>query len=90
MRMARDRRAHVDYPLAMRSIREQTPIGGKLANGIMFSVNLSNSQFGVHSIAFSAVGASGTNTDGAFPLGDVTIVGNALYGTTFKWRPRRG
>jgi len=62
------------------------PIGGVAGNGTVFSLNLNNSQFTtLHS--FSALGAGSTNNDGAFPVGDVVVVGNTLYGTTFSGGP---
>jgi uncharacterized repeat protein (TIGR03803 family) len=59
------------------------PAGGSGASGTVFSVSTNGSQFQTL-YNFSAVNSSnGTNADGAIPDGDLVLVGNSLYGTTF-------
>ena len=56
--------------------------GGSGANGAVFSVSTNGNNFTVL-YNFSAVNSgNGTNTDGAFPNGDLVQVGTSLYGTT--------
>lgn len=59
------------------------PAGGSGAGGTVFSVSTNGSQFQTL-YNFSAVNSNnGTNGDGAIPDGDLVLVGNSLYGTTF-------
>ncbi len=60
--------------------------GGAGAAGTVFALNLASLQFTtIHS--FAPVAASGTNTDGAFPMASLLKVGGLLYGTTFGGGP---
>jgi uncharacterized repeat protein (TIGR03803 family) len=60
-----------------------TPAGGFGADGTVFSVSTGGGQF-QPLYSFSAVNSgNGTNADGAIPDGDLVLVGNSLYGTTF-------
>jgi len=64
--------------------------GGLNAAGAVFSLATNGGQFQmVHS--FAALNpATGTNTDGAFPVAGVLPLGNSLYGTTFGGGPGGG
>jgi uncharacterized repeat protein (TIGR03803 family) len=61
--------------------------GGASANGTVYSLRTDGAQFAVlHS--FTAINTSnGTNTDGAFPVAGLLLLGNSLYGTTFSAGP---
>jgi uncharacterized repeat protein (TIGR03803 family) len=55
--------------------------GGTNGNGTVFKVNTDGSGFAtLHSFSFYDTG--GANTDGAEPVGGLTLSGNILYGTT--------
>jgi uncharacterized repeat protein (TIGR03803 family) len=63
------------------------PAGGSGANGTVFSVNTNGMQFKTL-YSFAAVDSSnGTNAYGATPVGGLLLVGNSLYGTTFRGGP---
>jgi uncharacterized repeat protein (TIGR03803 family) len=56
--------------------------GGTKGNGTLFSLNTDGSSFTVlHHFTGSNLGPS-SNSDGAWPFGDLAICGNFLYGTT--------
>jgi uncharacterized repeat protein (TIGR03803 family) len=60
-----------------------TPAGGTGADGTVFSVSTDGSQFrALYSFTATNPG-NGTNNDGAIPVGDLLLLGNSLYGTTF-------
>lgn len=58
--------------------------GGDAGNGTVFKINTDGTGFmRLHS--FAALDSSTlTNTDGAYPLGGLTISGSTLYGTTYR------
>ena len=56
--------------------------GGTGAAGTVFSVN-TNEQFAAL-YRFTALPNNGTNSDGAYPVAPVTLVGSSLYGTAFS------
>jgi uncharacterized repeat protein (TIGR03803 family) len=58
-----------------------TPAGGAGGSGTVFSVNTSSQFKTIYSFT-PITSAAGTNADGAFPVGDLLLLGNALYGTT--------
>ena len=60
-----------------------TTAGGEAGNGTVFSLSTNGSNFSVlHD--FSALDSStGTNIDGALPLGGLILSGDTLYGTTY-------
>jgi len=58
-----------------------TDFGGSGGNGTVFSINLDGSEF-TPLYSFTAYDDSGGNNDGANPYGSLTLVGQALYGTT--------
>ena len=61
--------------------------GGSGASGSVFRVCTNGSQFQTV-YSFSAVDSgSGTNADGAYPVGGLTLAGTSLYGTTFAGGP---
>ena len=61
--------------------------GGSSTSGTVFSIGAGGGQFQTL-YSFAAVNAgNGTNTDGAYPVGDLLLVGNSLYGTTFAGGP---
>lgn len=64
-----------------------TSAGGAGANGTVFSLTTNGSQF-VTLYSFSAIDPiTGTNADGALPLGGLLPLGNSLYGTAFSGGP---
>lgn len=64
-----------------------TAAGGAGASGAVFSMNTNGSQFKAL-YSFSATdSATGTNTDGAYPVASLLLLGNSLYGTTFGGGP---
>ena len=61
--------------------------GGSGASGSVFAVRTNGSEFQIV-YSFSAVeSGSGTNADGARPVGGLTLAGTSLYGTTFAGGP---
>jgi uncharacterized repeat protein (TIGR03803 family) len=61
--------------------------GGTGAGGTVFSILTNGNQFSAlyHFTAIDA--ATGTNYDGALPLGKLLLLGNSLYGTTYGGGP---
>ena len=68
--------------------------GGANGNGTVFKINTNGSGFtviktfsptylGTNNVSGNILVSSGTNLDGARPLGAVTLSGNTLYGTTY-------
>jgi uncharacterized repeat protein (TIGR03803 family) len=55
--------------------------GGSLGEGQVFSFNTNGSGFTIL-YSFTAMAAVGTNSDGAYPNGELIASGNTLYGTT--------
>ena len=69
--------------LAGNTLYGTTPGGGSSADGTVFSLSTSGSQF-QSLYSFSAVNSgNGTNVDGAIPDGDLILEGNSLYGTAY-------
>ncbi len=63
------------------------PAGGAGGNGTVYSVSTDGTQFKTL-YGFTAIDpSSGTNTDGAFPVAGLLVVGNSVYGTTFSGGP---
>jgi uncharacterized repeat protein (TIGR03803 family) len=60
--------------------------GGAGAAGTVFSLNTNGAQF-ITLRSFAAVASNGTNTDGAFPVAPVLLLGNSVYGTAFGGGP---
>jgi uncharacterized repeat protein (TIGR03803 family) len=61
--------------------------GGTGASGAIYSVKTDGTQFKTH-YSFAPLNSStGTNSDGAFPVAGLLIVGNSLYGTAFSGGP---
>ena len=61
--------------------------GGASSTGTLFSVNTNGTQFQTL-YSFSPLdAATGTNADGATPIGGLLLLGNSLYGTTFSGGP---
>jgi uncharacterized repeat protein (TIGR03803 family) len=57
--------------------------GGGGASGTVFAIGAGGGSIQTL-YSFSAINAAnGTNSDGAFPVGDLLLLGNTLYGTTF-------
>ncbi|HLH57384.1 MAG TPA: choice-of-anchor tandem repeat GloVer-containing protein [Verrucomicrobiae bacterium] len=58
--------------------------GGDAGSGTIFKISTDGTGF-VRLHSFGALDpASGTNSDGAFPLGGVVVWSNTLYGTTYR------
>ena len=61
-----------------------TTRGGASDSGTVFKLNTNGTSF-VTLHSFSALDQSSqTNSDGAYPLGGLTLSGNTLYGTTYR------
>jgi uncharacterized repeat protein (TIGR03803 family) len=61
--------------------------GGTHANGTIYSLRTDGTQFKTL-YSFTPLNPSnGTNSDGAFPIASLLLVGNSLYGTTFSGGP---
>jgi uncharacterized repeat protein (TIGR03803 family) len=69
--------------------------GGANGNGTVFKINTDGSGFaviktfsptylGTNNVSGNLVVTSGTNTDGAYPIGAPVLSGSTLYGTTYK------
>jgi len=56
--------------------------GGRSGNGTVFKVNLDGSGFTTLHNFSSTSNSSGTNSDGATPLGNLIVSSNTVYGTT--------
>jgi uncharacterized repeat protein (TIGR03803 family) len=66
------------------------PAGGTGASGTIYSVKTDGTQFKTL-YSFEPLNPSyGTNSDGAFPVAGLLLVGNSLYGTTFSGGPGSG
>jgi uncharacterized repeat protein (TIGR03803 family) len=64
--------------------------GGAGASGTIYSVRTDGTQFKTL-YSFEPLNPSnGTNSDGAFPVAGLLLVGNLLYGTTFSGGPDSG
>ncbi len=78
--------------LAGNTLYGTTSQGGSNFNGTIFKINLDGSGYGVlwHFSAngFNSLGE--TNSDGAFPEGDLVVSGNTIYGTTYDAGPNGG
>jgi uncharacterized repeat protein (TIGR03803 family) len=59
-----------------------TSSGGAAGNGTIFSMSTNGSAFTVLHDFTALDSVSGTNTDGATPMGGLVLSGGALYGTT--------
>jgi uncharacterized repeat protein (TIGR03803 family) len=76
------------YPWATLAISGNTLFGtatrgGTAGSGTVFKLNTDGTGFTtLHS--FAALDVSGTNLDGAYPLGGVVLSNNVLYGTTYR------
>jgi uncharacterized repeat protein (TIGR03803 family) len=57
--------------------------GGAAGNGVIFSVDPSGANFTILHSFTPMDPVSGTNADGAMPLGGLVSSGNSLYGTTY-------
>jgi uncharacterized repeat protein (TIGR03803 family) len=66
--------------------------GGVFSNGVAFRINTDGSGFtNIHSFSGTTVSfGGGYNVDGANPASRLTLVGNALYGTTPSGSDREG
>ncbi len=64
-----------------------TPAGGVGAAGTIFSIRTNGSQFKSLYQFTAASPATGTNSDGAFPVAALLQSGSSLYGTTFGGGP---
>ncbi len=64
-----------------------TSAGGTGASGTVFSVNTNGSQFKIIYSFTATASGKGTNSDGAFPVAGLLLLGNSLYGTTFGGGP---
>jgi len=71
--------------LSSHTLYGTTSAGGAGASGTVFSVNTNGSEFKTI-YSFTAM-ASSSNADGAFPVADLLLLGNSLYGTTFGGGP---
>ena len=69
--------------------------GGTNGNGTVFKINTDGSGFavlktfsatylGTNNVSGNLVITSGTNSDGAYPIGSLVLNGGTLYGTTYK------
>jgi len=76
--------------LAGDTIYGTTLIGGSLANGTLFALNTNGTSFTtLHNFSGFSTDSLGnylnfSNQDGATPSGDLTLLGNTLYGTTSR------
>jgi len=76
--------------LAENTLYGTTEFGGLGSNGIVFALNSDGTEFRtLHSFSpgsniFSTLSANPmyTNSDGAYPIGELVLSGNTLYGTT--------
>lgn len=57
-----------------------TEQGGASGYGTVYAINTDGSDF-TNLYSFSAIGAGGTNADGAAPAGPLLLIGGTLYGT---------
>ena len=58
--------------------------GGDAGSGTIFKINTDGTGF-ARLYSFTALDASsGTNSDGAYPLGGLLVSGNSLFGTTYR------
>ncbi len=69
--------------------------GGAFGNGTIFKINPDGSGFsiiktfsatylGTNNVSGNFLVTSGTNADGAYPIGSLVLDGSTLYGTTYK------